>query len=197
MPKISSVNGSAPTEAVLPYADWDTVRAYLDLEGTADDALGAELALRATAGIEVHCRRRFRGQDFVRALAAPAGETLFFDDDLLSINTLTLSDGRTLTESDLLLLPRNTWPKQMIRLRGGSWLAGDVLVDGRWGWSETPPPDVVQAAVRWTAWLYRQRDGAFGQTARPEIGVIEIPAALPVDIERMLRSYVRPRLGTV
>ena len=57
--------------------------------------------------------------------------------------------------------------------------------------------DVVQAAVRLTAWIYRQRDAPFGQTARPEIGVIETPLSMPPDVVRILAPFVKARVSGV
>jgi len=189
------------------YTTWAAVKAYLDIAGTGDDALGATLVSRASAAIDAYCRRRFAAVTATRVFDAPAGETLFLDDDLLSIISLINGDGAALSVSDYVLLPANVSPKSMIRLRRTAstmWLGNAttgyeqaISVTGLWGFAAAPPDDIVQAAVRWGAWLYRQRDGAFGQTARPEIGVIETPLALPVDVERLLRPYRRWRVGAV
>jgi len=190
----------------VTYASWALVKTYLDITGTADDALGGDLVNRVTDAIDRYCRRRFVATTATRTFDVPEGDTLFLDDDLLSVTTLTHGDSKTISAADYILLPGNSTPKSMIRLRKtgtvsvweGHSTTGDeqaVSVAGTWGYSVSPPDDVVQAAVRWAAWLYRQRDGAFGQTARPEIGVIETPAALPVDIERLLKPYKRWRIG--
>ena len=195
-----------PVVASLDYTTWAAVKTYLDISGTGDDALGALLVARVTDAIDRYCRRRFRAVTATRTFDVPDGDTLFLDDDLLSITTLTHGDSETISAADYVLLPNNSTPKSMIRLRKngsvtvweGHSTTGDeqaISVAGSWGYSTTPPDDIVHAAIRWTAWLYRQRDGAFGQTARPDIGLIETPAALPVDIERLLKPYKRWRIG--
>lgn len=197
-----------PVTSPDDYTTWAAVKTYLDITGTGDDALGALLVNRVTDAIDRYCRRRFRAVTATHTFDVPASDTLFLDDDLLSVTTLTHGDSETISASDYVLLPNNITPKTMIRLRKagtvGAWqgnsTTGDeqaVSVAGSWGYSSTPPDDIVQAAVRWTAWLYRQRDGAFGQTARPDIGVIETPLALPVDIERLLKPYKRWRIGAL
>jgi hypothetical protein len=117
---------------------------------------------------------------------------------------LTNGDSNVITSTSYVLLPKNIFPKYAIKLKENTstvWEGSTttdyqvISVAGSWGYSTTPPDDIVQAAVRWAAWLYRQRDGAFGQTARPEIGVIETPLALPVDVERLLKPYKRWRVG--
>jgi hypothetical protein len=68
---------------------------------------------------------------------------------------------------------------------------GDIAVVGRWGWSVTPPPDIVHASIRIAAWLYRQR-AAQHDADRPTVadgGLVVLPAALPRDIESMLARY--------
>jgi hypothetical protein len=193
-----------PVVTSLDYTTWAAVKTYLDISGTGDDAQGALLVARVTDAIDRFCRRRFRAVTATRTFDVPTGDTLFLDDDLLSVTTLTNGDGNVITSASYVLLPKNNLPKYAIRLKENTstiWEGSTttdyqaISVAGSWGYSTTPPDDIVQAAVRWTAWLYRQRDGAFGQTARPDIGVIETPLALPVDIERLLKPYKRWRIG--
>lgn len=183
---------------------WMQVVEYLDISAPDDDALGQELVQRAIAALEAYCRRRFVPITAVRRYDTPDGNTLILDDDLLSATWIKNGDGTFLPDEAYTLLPPNLTPKYAIRLRRGyRWLTrenGDptsaIEVNGIWGFSTTPPADVVQAAVRWAAWLYRQRDGAFGPTARADIGLFETPPALPVDIERLLKPYRRIRVGS-
>jgi hypothetical protein len=193
-----------PVTSPDDYTTWAAVKTYLDITGTGDDALGALLVNRVTDAIDRYCRRRFRAVTATRTFDVPEGDTLFLDDDLLSITTLTNGDGNVVTSASYVLLPKNNLPKYAIRLKENAstvWEGSTttdyqaISIAGSWGYSMTPADDIVQAAVRWTAWLYRQRDGAFGQTARPDIGVIETPLALPVDIERLLKPYKRWRVG--
>lgn len=190
----------------MAYINWANVKQYLDITGTSDDALGAALCTRAQAEIENYCRRKFEGTTATRYYDVPEDDTLWLDEDLLTVTTLTNGDGNAIASTQYVLLPNNTTPKYAIRLRATasvSWetsvTTGDekaITVLGSWGFSASPPADIVHATIRWVAWLYRQRDGAFGQTARPEIGIIETPLALPVDIEKMLKPYKRWRIGS-
>ena len=57
-----------------------------------------------------------------------------------------------------------------------------------------PDPDVVHWVRRIAAWLYTQKDSqVFGTTGYPEIGVVEVPADLPVDIKRAALDFRRRR----
>ena len=191
----------------MAYINWASVKQYLDITGATEDALGAALCTRAQAEIERWCRRRFESTTATRYFDVPADDTLWLDDDLLSITTLTNGDATAIATTQYVLLPTNILPKYAIRLRAtasvsweGNTTYGDeqaITVVGLWGYSTTPPADIVHATIRLAAWLYRQRDGAFGQTARPEIGVIETPLAMPTDIERLLKPYKRWRVGRV
>jgi hypothetical protein len=189
------------------YTSWSTVKSYLAISGVTDDTLGATLVTRASAIIDRFCRRQFAAATATRTFDVPAGETLWLDEDLLSVTALTNGDGVAVASSQYVLLPANATPKFAIRLRRtasvdwvGSSATGDeqaISVQGSWGYSTTPPDDVVQAAIRLTAWLYKQRDAPFGTTARPDVGIVEVPAALPEDVKALLLRYQKARVTAV
>ena len=189
------------------YTTWAAVKTYLDISGTGDDTLGATLVTRASAMIDRYCRRVFTAASATRLFDVPHGATLFLDEDLVSVTTLTNGDGTVIASTDYVLKPNNITPKFAIKLREtastgwrGSSTTGEyqaISVLGSWGYSASPPDDVVQAAVRLTAWIYRQRDAPFGQTARPEIGVIETPLSMPPDVVKILAPFVKARVSGV
>ena len=195
----------SPVTSPDDYTTWAAVKTYLDISGTGDDALGALLVNRVTDAIDRYCRRRFRAVTATRYFDVPSGDTLFLDDDLLSITTLTNGDGNVITSASYVLLPKNKSPKYAIRLKENTstvWEGSTttdyqaISVAGSWGYSTTPADDIVHAAIRWTAWLYRQRDGVFGQSGTAgRIGVVDAPQSLPEDIELMLKPYKRWRIG--
>jgi len=186
------------------YTTWAAVKAYLAIEGVTDDTLGQALVSRACAMIDQFCRRSFAQWTATRLFDVPSGPTLWLDEDLLSVTTLLNGDGATLASGQYKLLPTNVTPKYGIRLRSGaSWVGGStgddqaISLAGSWGYSSTPPDDVVQAAVRLSAWLYKQRDAPFGTTARPDVGIVEVPAAIPEDVKAILLRYQRVRVAAV
>lgn len=188
----------------LNYTTWEAVKMYLAISGSGDDALGGSLVSRACAMIDQFCRRRFVAVTATRLFDRPADRTLWLDEDLLSVTTLLNGDGSTLTSGQYVLLPTNMTPRYGIRLRSGSaWVGGAtgdeqaISVAGTWGYSSTPPDDVVQAAVRLSAWLYKQRDAPFGTTARPDVGIVEVPAAIPEDVKALLLRYQKVRVAAV
>lgn len=189
------------------YTTWAAVKTYLDISSSGDDTLGAALVTRASAMIDRYCRRVFTAASATRLFDVPEKETLFLDEDLVSVTTLTNGDGTAIASTQYVLLPKNITPKYGIRLRETAsvgWLRSSttgeyqaISVAGSWGYAASPPDDVVQAAVRLTAWIYRQRDAPFGQTARPEIGVIETPLSMPPDVVRILAPFVKVRVSGV
>jgi len=67
---------------------------------------------------------------------------------------------------------------------------GTVAVTAEWGYAESAPADVVQAAIRWAAYMYAQKDsGSFETVAMPEVGVLRVPAGVPADVKSLLARY--------
>jgi hypothetical protein len=113
-----------PVTSPDDYTTWAAVKTYLDITGTGDDALGALLVNRVTDAIDRYCRRRFRAVTATRSFDVPEGDTLFLDDDLLSITTLTNGDGNVITSASYVLLPKNKSPKYAIRLKENTSRSG-------------------------------------------------------------------------
>ena len=105
-------------------------------------------------------------------------------------------DGNEIASSDYVLLPRNGPRYYTILLVRGEWTQADngdvATVTGAWGYSTTPPADIVHACIRLAAFLYRQKDAqVFDVTAFPEAGVITLPRGMPADVRATLDQYVR------
>lgn len=58
-----------------------------------------------------------------------------------------------------------------------------------------PPEDVRQACLRVAAWLYKQKDAGFVQSAGGLRGQIAVPPALPDDVQQILAPYIRVRVA--
>lgn len=189
------------------YFTLTDVRAYLNTDSTADDALLSTLIGRASALVETHCGRTFVARAETRVYDAVADVhrgDLLLDDDLLTVTTLTNGDGAEIAASAYVLLPANHTPKYAIRLKASSsvsWTYNTdpeqaISVNGSWGYHNgtAAPEDVRHATARLAAWLYKQRDAPFENTGLPELGEVIIPTALPADIQRTLAPYVRVRV---
>lgn len=180
----------------MAYATLVQLKEYLSISTDADDHLLERLLSAATAVIEQYTGRCFAATPATRRYGAEriSGSLLLLDGDLWSLESVTNAAGETIPAGGVVLIPR-TPPHYALRLRMDySWsVSGEndtVSVTGAWGWSATPPADIVQACVRLAAYFYRQKDSqVFDVTAIPDAGVITVPKGLPVDVRIILDRY--------
>jgi len=214
----------------MPVADYTTtfaVRDYLHLTSRDSDATLARLITRASAMIDTYCGRWFSPVIETRTYAPRGnhitGRLLLLDADLLSVSAITVAGGETLNPTRYILRPVSWPPFFGISLRQNSQLHwatlagpdGRIAVSGTWGYALVVPDPIAAAAVRLTAWLYRQfdtavEDPAAEQAARlpreaawdgqspvrhsPERSMAD-DAKLPGEIRQMLGPYVRLRIS--
>ena len=181
----------------------------IDADETADDVLLQEYLDEATAAIDTYTRRTFEAATdtryFERDALDGSGFLLHMDRDLLTVTALTNGDsGATaIPDTEYWLTDaeggRNLGPPyQAIRLKIDSTYSWEfdtdywVSVAGTWGYSATPPKDIVRACKRLAMYYYAQKDAqVFDVTAVPEAGVITVPQGIPRDVERILQPYCR------
>lgn len=190
----------------MAYASLAQVKSYLGIatDETTDDVLLDALLKRATKAIETYCGRKFEATTATRyyEMDAVEGTYLYLDDDLISVTTLTNgdSDSTAITSTYYWLWPRSDGPPyHAIRLLDSqtthSWECDSgymISVLGSWGWSATPPEDVAHACIRYSAYMYHQKDsGAYDVTVFPAEGVITVPQGIPADVKILLSPYRR------
>lgn len=186
----------------MAYCSVTELKQYLGIDSATDDALLQALIARAQAAIDTHCGRRFEAETKTRyyEMDAVDGNYLHLDDDLLSITTLTNGDSSatTIASSEYWLWPRNEGPPYWaIRLEANSddsWECDTdymISVAGEWGWSETAPEDIKQACIRYSAYLYHQKDAAVYDVSIPEAGVMVVPQGIPRDVKLLIDPYRR------
>lgn len=188
----------------MAYITVDLLKEYLGPLGTDDDDLLTRLCSAAQKIVEVITDKVFEiTADTTRTFdpttdTCGGGDTLFLDEWLWSITTLTNGDGVVLTSASYQLMTPNKPPYFAVKLKRFSnkyWTYGTdpegaISILGKWGFSLTPPPDIVQVTLRIAAWLYRQKDSqVFDQTAFTEIGAIRMKPNLPQDVLQMLEPY--------
>ena len=78
------------------------------------------------------------------------------------------------------------------RGKNGTTAASHVKTTTIYIWA--PPADVVHWCLRLAAWLFRQKDAPFMKVGFRDLGVVEVPAALPPDIEEAAKRYGRVRV---
>ncbi len=191
----------------MAYCTSTDVRQYLGISSTGDDTLITALIARATAQIEMHTHRDFESATGTRRFVVGVdteGDTLYFDEDIVSITTVTTdadaASPTTISSTEYVTLPRNRTPYYGIKILASadkSWDYTDdpemgITVAGKWGYSTAPPADIKNAAIRLSAFLYRLKDAqVFDVQAIPEAGVITVPQGIPKDVQLILEPYVK------
>ena len=192
------------------YVTTTAYKTYRGITATKDDSLLASLIVRAESQIDNYCHRVFAAPttaashyfDAIRDVSDDR-RTLYLDDDLYSITTITNNSGTdTVATTHYVPEPRNVTPYRSIRL---NWLADElwtwstspedaIVVTGRWGYAGTAPDDIVHATIRLANYMYSQKDASvFDVTVMPEQGVITVPQGMPRDVQIILDPYIKLR----
>jgi hypothetical protein len=180
------------------------------LSDPSDDALLSGIIDQAEQFIETYTGRDFKvAADTTRTLDAVndvTGRTLYLDADLCSITTVTTNadaagGGTALTENtDFITLPRNMTPYYALKMLTSStntWTFTDdpelgITIAGRWGYSTTPPADILQACKDLVKTIYRSRDS---NTEAGNVilasGMVITPAQVPALTLSTLKAYRR------
>ncbi len=195
----------------MAYTTTALVKTYLGIASAADDTLLGALIVRGQAFIDKYVHRNFEVASATAkrfdAVRDVYGTTLYFTEGLELAETPTVvtnGDNTTLVlNTDYVTLPVNSGPfygLQTLESSPAIWIEDAlgngqraVTVTGKWGYSVTAPDDIVHAATRLTAFLYRQREGN-GELDRPVSvadGMVLLPARLPADIAAILEPYRR------
>lgn len=162
----------------------------------AEDALLQTFLDDATAEIDKLTNRSFQSATATRYYWPEDvdGATLYLDNDLLTVTTLTNGDSTTISSGNYFLLPDNATPKSKIRLKAAAAWAfdtdGRISIAGTWGFSATPPADIQRATKR-LAWFYWMKRTAAGEVAVAGDNVAIVPPEYPADIESVVRRYRR------
>jgi uncharacterized phiE125 gp8 family phage protein len=182
----------------VAYASLAQLKEYLGLTDSSEDELLTRLLEAATATIESYTGYFFAAQEATRYYTAEDAihDTLLLGDIACSISQVTDGDGNVIPAEQYVLLPPRGPRYHAIRLVRGSWSpneAGYVArVTASWGWSLTPPADIVQACIRLAAYFYRLRDAqVFDVTAQPQEGQLAVPKGIPADVKAILDRYRR------
>lgn len=186
------------------YVELDTLRDYVDITETGDDAILEGCIQRAQTAIETFTRRVFEtGDDATRYYGREAvdGQYLWLDADLYSLTSIANgdSDATAISTDDITLFPMNEGPPyNCLRLDESSASVWEQQTDywigvtGAWAFSDTPPADIVLATLEWAKYLYRAKDtGQFEIVAVPGGGVISVPKGLPQLVLDIIHPYLR------
>lgn len=190
----------------MAYASLADLKLYrgIPTATTSDDTLLSACLTRAQAQVDAYCDRTFeaaatatRYYDAVRDVSAD-GKTLYLDDDLCSITTITNGTGNAVTK--YVTEPRNVTPYREIRLKASAdelFTYEDdpedaITVRGKWAYSASAPSDIAQATVRLAAYMYAQKDAStFDVTAIAGEGMMTIPQGIPRDVREILDRHIK------
>lgn len=187
----------------MSYATLAQLKTELDIDGSDDDTLLQEKLDAATGVIERETGWVFEAATLTRYFDSDAvmDSVLWVGGDLVSITTLTNGDddATVILPADYRLLPRNEGPPyygiKMLVDTTTTWefdIDGEVSVLGAWGYSASPPDDVVQGCVRLAGFFYRVKDAqTYDTIAIPDAGIITIPKGIPADVKLILDRYPR------
>lgn len=172
------------------------------ISGSGDDALLTVLITAAESFIDNYTERTFEADsDTTRNFSVgrdTEGRFLWFDEDIASITTVLNGDASNteVTSAQYVTEPANRTPYYGIKLL---WSASKVwefdqdpedaiAVTGKWGWSESPPADIVQACKDIVKQIYRSRD-ANSDVNLVSGGVVISPNQLPKTTMIILEHY--------
>jgi len=202
----------------MAYITTAQLKSYLGITVSTDDTELGYIPDRVTAAIDAYCHRHFEPESghgpaashthyFTPLQETQGGDlldwyTLNLNHDLAELTSITNGDGTAIAAGDVVLLPLNTVPTNMIRIKSASgkfwtWSGspeGAVQVAGKWCYSIDVPEDVKAAALRWGAHLYRLRTGATSVPADITIsadGSAFASNRIPSDVAQLLRPYIR------
>jgi uncharacterized phiE125 gp8 family phage protein len=185
----------------MAYITIAELKDYLGISTATDDSILTSLIERAQGVIEAYTGRKFEASTATRYFTNQSieGRWLYlWGYDLLTVTTLTNGDGTEIAAANYRLEPRNETPKWAIRLdEDYTWEFDDsddeISIAGTWGYTATPPNDIVHATIRLTAFLYRQKDTS-ADIDRPFVtgdGVTIMPSQIPNDVKAILDQYKR------
>ena len=176
------------------------------ISASSDDALLSDLIDAAETFIETYTDRAFKvAADSTRTFDANEdtdGRMLWLDDDLCAITTVTTNadgTGTALTEdTDFVTVPKNETPYYALKMLGSTtnyWTYTDdpelgITIAGKWGWSTTPPNDIINACKDIVKNIYRSRD-ANAETVVLAAGMVITPNSVPKLTLRILDAYRR------
>jgi len=193
----------------MAYATAALVKTYLGITTSSDDTLITALIARAQSMLDNYTHRTFEvtadTTKYFNAYLDRRQFKLWFTEGLeLAANPTTITNGdlTTLTvNTHCVMVPANKTPYYGIEILWSAqmqWVqsnAGDpqraISVVGKWGYSTTPPDDIVAATIRLVSFLYRQRESSADMDRPVSVadGMVLLPGRLPADIAAILEPY--------
>lgn len=119
---------------------------------------------------------------------------LFLGVPCLSVTTLTNGNDIVIPSNSYRLHPRNEDQKffvELLRLAGYDWgydTDGEITVVGKFGYSLTPPPNVVEATAVWAGWILKRYQAALQDASvNFDLGQLVYNKAVPDQVKALLQ----------
>jgi len=187
----------------MAYVTVAEFKQYTGVSEAVDDALISGLIASAQAAIDNYCHRTFEAdEDTTKYFDAVGphidGLTLYFDDDLCAITTVTNGDDNVVSSSEYTTIPRNGTRFYAIRLLSqsgktwtfsGEWMDA-ISITGRWAYSVKAPDDIYQACLRLASFYYREKDSPLTDVTAIEAGTVIRTPPMPGSVKALLQPYV-------
>lgn len=187
----------------MAYASLAQVRMELGVGSSVDDSLLANYIAQAQARIDTllgfPCEASADSTRYFNPLVDTRGRSLWLDYPLAAITSIT-NNGTLVTAAQYVAEPVNELPYRSISLLISTnlyWTYNTdpekaIVIVGKWAWAATAPADIQRAAMRLAAYWYRLKDSqVFDVTMNPETGQMTIPKGIPVDVQDIVRSYLK------
>lgn len=196
----------------MAYITVSQLKTYLKISSSSEDSLLTDIIAAAQKQIESLTGRIFEVPADTTRKFTPLGEfyggslqrdglTLGLDYDLCQLTSITNGDGSNIPTNAVILLPLNSVPCAAIRIKLNTayiWTYtgspdGAVSITGRWGYSITPPDDIVQVTKLIAQRMYKERDGTENRTTDSisADGSFMPGSQQPDNIAKLLKPYRR------
>lgn len=191
------------------YATLDQLKRYLDIDlSSEDDGLMQFFLDAGKTHIDSYTHRAF-SVDFVTAKAFYGGELsdcgsflYWWNEDLAELQDVVWEHCNSTDCHKFLTAPRRNPPFYGVEFCEplhfsscgcGKNCSNQINVFGKWGYSVTPPHDIVMANLRLAAWLYRQKDSSvdISSVVSSANGVLVLPSRVANDVYQYLSPYVK------
>jgi len=199
----------------MPYATVPQLRAQIDRDSAADDAVLLQILAGATVNIDRAVNHYLPGLEYYQAPAVASarpyagnGKRWQRIDASIAITAVAVKDAWDSTTytawaaadwlgysgsfehpkfADLPYTGLMVTPDGAYSIFTKSYAGPTVQVTARWGYSATPPADIAEACVMQSARWYKRLQGAMADAlANGELGMLLYQQSLDPDIRRLL-----------
>lgn len=190
----------------MAYTTAAAVKSWATIDNTTMDTAIGLVIPQVQAAIDRYCNRTFEASGdttrYFDALRDVSDDyrTLYLDEDLCAITSVTNGDATSLTSTHYATEPRNRTPYHALRLKDSatvSWTydttpENAISIVGKWAYSTSAPSDVALACIKWTLYLVRGREADGGnETMFTASGFMVQPSSMPKDVKVLLMPYRR------